>query len=277
MILGESPTTRISRLAERDTGSYHQRIMQTLFILRDTWHDDQDYCIEKCYQAAQQCTYREPNYLEIEKLADFVWKADRNQGNQLKPVPVTDHGLIAEVSKNGDMKMLKSLSMQHPASISAMLDDFYPDEDPWLCIAKDIFGNEIKRKSEWQAMDLSGYEFLLANPLIDNSSRKADNILEERYLVYESDQLGKNWDLHAACILNLSKMVTCVCSHYSGSKSCHALFRVSGYSRQHIEAFKERALKLGGDPATLKPQQFCRLPMGWRKDTNQPQAILYYG
>jgi hypothetical protein len=276
MIIGESPLSRISRLADRDTGTYHDRIMRTLFILKDCFYDDMEYCIDKCYQAAQACQYRQPNHLEIERLAEFVWKADKRDGS-LKPEPTTDHALIAEVSKNGNLKMLKDESKCHPDSISDMLEDFYPDEDPWLCIAKDIYDTEIKRKSDWQKMDLTKHEFLLPNPLKDSTSRKADNISEVRYWTYESDQLGKNWDIHAACILNLSKKVHLRCATYSGGKSIHALFKVKNYSKDYLEHFRERIFMLGGDPSTLKPQQFCRLPGGWRTDTNQPQAILYYG
>ena len=158
--------------------------------------------------------------------------------------------------------MLKDESKCHPDSISEMLEDFYPDEDPWLCIAKDIYDTEIKRKSEWQKMDLTKHEFLLPNPLKDNTSRKADNISEVRYWTYESDQLGKNWDIHAACILNLSKKVHLQCATYSGGKSIHALFKVKNYSKDYLEHFRERVFMLGGDPSTLKPQQFCRLPVG---------------
>lgn len=276
MILGEGPLPRISRLADRDTGSYHERMMRTLFIMKDCWYDHQEYCIDKMYQAADGCEYRSPKYLEIENMAKFVWGADK-RGTDLKPVPTTDHALIAEVSQNGNMDLLKSQSKAHPESISQLLDDLYPDQDPWLCIAKDIWDKEIKRKSEWQKMDLTKYEFLLPNPLKDNTSRKADNIAEVQYWTYESDQFGKNWDLHAACLLHLAKKIPIFSVCFSGGKSCHGLFKVKGYSQDYLEYFRERIFMLGGDPATLKPQQFCRLPGGWRKDTNQPQAILYYG
>lgn len=274
MILGESPISRISRLADRETGTYHQRLMATLFILRDYWPDDQEYCIEVCYRAAEHCTYRNPNHLEIEKLADFVWNAGSREAKP-KAVPVTDHALISEITVDGAMETLKGMSKPHPVSIAKMLDDLFPD-DPWLCIARDIFGTEIKRKSDWQKMDLSEYEFLLPNPLKDNTSRKADNILETRYLTYESDQFGQNWDTHASCLLNLSKFIHLQSVCFSGSKSCHGLFRVKGYSQEHIERFRDRVYQLAGDPCTLRKQQFTRLPGGFRKDKNQPQAILFY-
>lgn len=276
MKIGSSPLERLEHLSEKDVGTYHDRILRTLFILKDAWPNDPEYCIDKCYQAAIHCTYRQPNHKEIENLADFVWRSEGRE-TQVRPIPTTDHALIAEVSKKGNLQMLKEQSKPHPPSIGRLLDDFYPNEDPWLCLAKDVFGTEIKRKSDWQKTDLTEYQFFLANPLKDSTSRRADNISEFRYLTYESDELGRDWDVHASVILNLAKMVKLSCAHYSGGKSIHALFKISGYSQDYIERFKDRVFMLGGDPCTAKPQQFCRLPMGWRGDKAQPQKILYYG
>ena len=69
------------------------------------------------------------DHLETGNMAKFVWGADKRDAN-LKPIPTTDHALLAEMSQNGSMDSLKSQSKPHPESIAIMLDDLLPGSRP---------------------------------------------------------------------------------------------------------------------------------------------------
>jgi len=273
MRIGENYLDKLDKLRDQDIPNYHDRFYLTARILKQSYLDHPEYVIDKMYEASEQCGYRPPGPGEIERIVKYVWANEPTES--YKPMPVTDHTLIAEVCKNADLSTMKAQSKTPPDSINQVLDDLYED-DPYLCIAENVFDTHVKRKSEWKKMDLTKYQFLLPNPLKDSSSRRSDNIAEVRYLTYECDQMGRNWDAQSACLIKLAKMVFLKCATFSGGKSIHGLYRVRGYSSEHIERFLELAHRLGGDPATLKPQQLVRLPNGWRKDTNKPQKILYY-
>ena len=273
MKIGRSPIPGLRKMLQQDYENYHDRLMHTLFVLKESFPDQPDYVLDKMYEAAAQCTYRDPSRHEIENLMDFVWRTDRSE--KIRPVPTADFTLIEEVARNGDLQSFKAQSKTPPETVQEVLEDLFED-DPWLCLAENVFDTTVKRKSEWMQMDLSSYQFILPNPLKDPSSRRLDNIAEVRYTTFESDHFGKDWDKQAACLIKLAKIVFLKVATFSGGKSIHGMFRIKNYSKEHIENFHDLACRLSGDPATLKPQQLVRLPNGFRKDTNQPQKILYY-
>ncbi|MDC0157307.1 hypothetical protein OAK38_06075 [Verrucomicrobia bacterium] len=275
MIVGNTAMARLKAIAAKDYPSYHARIRATAFVFKDTWPGHPDYWEQKLYEAAGACTaYREPNRNEIENLVDWV---DTVEGGveRPKPVPVADEALIAEVAKNGDLDTLKAMSGEIPPSVHAMVDGLF-DDDPYLCIANSVFDTAIKRKSDWLSEDIGRHQFLLPNPLKDTSSRSHANVAEQRYMVFECDTMGDDFDRQAAMIIRLNKILPLVCATGSGGKSIHGFFRCKNYSEEQKNIFLDYAHRLGADPATLKPGQLARLPGGWRHDKSTEQEVFFY-
>lgn len=273
MIIGKSPLHRLQKLLDKDVEGYNHRMRLTAYILRDSFPNDPDYVVEKMYQAAEQCMYRHPGRNEIERLVDHAYSVEPNE--QIKPIPTADHAFIAEVGRKGDLDELKNQSMEIPESISDILDDLFPD-DPFLCICESIWDTSVKTKSEWQKMDLRKYQYILPNTLKTIDGRKSQNIDQVRYLVWESDMLNKDWDLMASIILRLSKILPCKLVLHSGGKSLHSWHRCTNFGQQQLDNFIDTALRLGGDPATLKSTQLVRLPQAIREDNQRQQKVLFY-
>ena len=274
MIIGNPPLARLQAIANKDYPSYHARIRATLFVFKELWPEHADYWEQKCYEAAAQCQYRPPNRNEIENLVDWVYSCEGG-AERAKPIPVPDQSLIAEIAKQGNLEALRAKSGPIPSSAQEVIDGLYQD-DPFLCIADSVYDVTIKRKSEWIQENLSRKQFLLPNPLRDPTTRRHDNVSEQRFFVFECDLMGDDYDRQSSMILRLNKILPLACACLSAGKSIHGYFRCQNFSQGQIDTFLEFAHRLGADPATLKPGQLARLPGGWRHDAAKEQEIIYY-
>lgn len=162
------------------------------------------------------------------------------------------------------------------------------DSDDLLCIGSDPFSPLTRKLGEWQDTDLSNLQLIVPNPMqaregltkegnlsaraLSNSSPES----ERRFVIYEHDQeLDINqqaaviWKLHE---ISPFKLVLAV---HSGGKSLHGWFYTYGGNPEQVDKFKRVAVVLGGDPATMRLNQFCRLPDGLRDNGNR-QSIMYF-
>jgi hypothetical protein len=162
------------------------------------------------------------------------------------------------------------------------------DSDDLLCIGSDPFSPVTRKLGEWQDTDLSNLQLIVPNPMQaregltkeGNLSARALSISspesERRFVIYEPDQ-DLDIDQQAAVIWKLHeispfKLVLAVCS---GGKSLHGWFYTCGANPDLVDKFKRVAVLLGGDPATMRLNQFCRLPDGLRDDGTR-QSIMYF-
>lgn len=105
-------------------------------------------------------------------------------------------------------------------------------------------------------------------------SRSKDNIERQKFMVVESDELGRNevgavfrW-LRESAGLRLRAVV------FSGNKSLHGWFEWP--SRESLlEELKATLTGFKCDPATLRPSQPVRLPGAYRADKGAYQRLIY--
>ena len=122
-------------------------------------------------------------------------------------------------------------------------------------------------------------QFICQSTLKDRTAgRNNDNVETQKYLVFETDDLPRDWDSQAGLItrltqeLGLPKMILT-----TTSKSLHAHWSAEGYSAAQIQKWRDVATMLSGDRQLLTvPCQLVRLPGGTHEKTKLQQKVIFY-
>lgn len=114
-------------------------------------------------------------------------------------------------------------------------------------------------------------------PRLGKKSRRAEeNLTAYEYLLIESDSV--EIELWLRVLSKLDLPIVSVTT--SGSKSAHALVRVSATDRTDylLKASKiaDLVVPLGADPAAMSAVRLTRVPGCVRKDTGKPQQLIYF-
>jgi hypothetical protein len=105
-------------------------------------------------------------------------------------------------------------------------------------------------------------------------SRCKANILQQPYIVLESDTLSKDKSGGLFRWLDKNDILRLRCVVDSGNKSLHGWFEMP--PAKHIPILKKVLTVLGCDRSMFSPSQPVRLPGGWRDaDRQRPQPVLY--
>lgn len=119
-------------------------------------------------------------------------------------------------------------------------------------------------------------QFKAIERLGKKSRRAEENLVAYEYLLIESDSVELELWLRV-----LSKLTLPIVSvTLSGSKSAHALIRISAKNRvEYLEKASEIAdvlVPLGADPAAMSAVRLTRVPGCIRKDTGKAQTLIYF-
>jgi len=162
---------------------------------------------------------------------------------------------------------------------------FEPDDVVWIGTKKNDSANDT-HPPEWIAKCKARFrpvrEWLKESEcpgilIVPNTfkpgvhSRSDENVLARRYLVIESDDLDKN----QVCAVfkwteQFAKLRAIV---DTGGKSLHGWFEWPAPGV--VAQLKEILPQLGCDDAMFTPSQPCRLPGGYRAETDRYQSLLY--
>jgi hypothetical protein len=161
----------------------------------------------------------------------------------------------------------------------AVIDYLFP-RDALLCCGRTKSDFRTLPREAWRGK-LAAMQFIVPSPMrskwgVTKEGKKSQHCLDNtgprRFLVIEQDK--GTLDEQAAILLHLTNGAPLVLAVFSGSKSLHGWFYVSGQREAHVEAFMRKACTLGADPATWLRSQFCRMPAGTR-DNGKPQTLYF--
>lgn len=261
--------------------TYHQKMIRSASLLRD--HNvPPKRAVELMHDASEKVLRRKPAVGEIEHIVAWVYQmkgVDMGIRNYEKPRVTArrNQTIIDAWASKGSLDALKRRSSPIPTKPETILEDLYRDED-LLHISPDIFHDTIKSRSEWVAGGLQGMQYFC--PCIFKGTEKgrlAENIDRRKYIVFETDEMPKDWDSQCGLIDRLSQELDLIMVTASGNKSLHALFNANTPCKDRIQKFTDLVVTLGGDHAVLRPTQMVRFPWGTNSKTNQIQEVLYYG
>lgn len=240
--------------------------------------------VEMIRAASQTVTRREPGRGEIERWVNKVYQsqATLRPYDQPKTGIRVEQKLIDEFASKGSINRLRERSARIPLEPKEILANLY--EPDTLLHLTPHWGQpkDVKTCAEWITSDLSEKQFICPAHLKSRElGRCIDNVMHRHFLVYESDRpgLASNWDGQAGCIERLMKDMPLRLIVWSGSKSLHAWFDISTRRKDHVQDFIGTCIKLGADPAALRPAQLVRMPYGIRKEYGkQPknQKVIFY-
>ena len=152
-----------------------------------------------------------------------------------------------------------------------------------LCVGKSADDYGVVRAS-----DLAEHEsaqFIVPNPLRKPAGRTQsgrltshcrDAVGPRRYIIMENDS-GLTLDQQTAILFWVAEKTETPLRLIvrSGGKSLHGWFDTAGASEVDIFNWVRLVVRVGFDPRLILPEQFCRLPGGFRPDKQARQEILY--
>jgi hypothetical protein len=126
-------------------------------------------------------------------------------------------------------------------------------------------------------------QFKAIERLGKKSRRAEENLVAYEYLLIESDSVDLELWLRVLSqhlYSDLTTYLPIVSVTTSGSKSAHALVRISAKDRaEYLEKASEIAdllVPLGADPAAMSAVRLTRVPGCIRKDTSKAQTLIYF-
>jgi len=147
------------------------------------------------------------------------------------------------------------------------------DQVPEAAVAGILANNT---EGAWVMVNPVDGQFKAIERLGKKSRRAEENLVAYEYLLIESDSVDLELWLRVLSKLNLPIVSVTT----SGSKSAHALVRVSAKDRaEYLEKASEIAdlvVPLGADPAAMSAVRLTRVPGCIRKDTGKAQTLIYF-
>jgi hypothetical protein len=279
--LGASPTKRFSALlkrAESEGMNYHDMMVLAAGTMRRLGKSPEQ-AIEMMHEAADKVTRRQPAAGEIERAVNFTFQSDVSTGRQWERPSdrvKINRNLIAEFASKGDIGKLQGKSGPIPSDTESILKDLYGG-DELLHLAPDIYRGDVKSQSEWLSDGIDEMQFICpANFKDRKGGRLAENVDYRKYVVFETDDLPKDWDGQAGLLEHLGQFMPLRMVVWSGGKSLHGWFSIETRLKDRVQKFYDLAVQLGGDKAVLRPAQLVRVPNGIRQENGKVQKTIYY-
>jgi hypothetical protein len=205
----------------------------------------------------------------------------------VQPIPkwpkVNDEQRAAIIRDGGGLADLWELSPlrieDNDTHTEEIIDRLFPG-NPFLCCGQSQDSFDTKPRADWRGK-LPGLQFIVPSPMLTITGKTKTgkiskhtlaNTGSRRFLVCEFDT--GTMDSHAALLLHLAITAPLVCVVYSGGKSLHGWFFVSGQPEAKVEKFFRYAVSLGADRATWTRSQFVRMPDGMR-DNGMLQTVFF--
>ena len=211
---------------------------------------------------------------------------------------------VREIALNGDTLLtLKESSRGIPESPQRVLGPLYRPETLLWC-GRDKFANSTPRTvGDWLARDLSGYQYIVPNPMTAltgltkggrESYRCLGNTGPRKFLVIEFDfkpgastevdtlltDLQKQGrtvgDLNAALHCHLQEFLPLAMVVFSGGSSLHGWYPCEHIAPEKQEIFFDYAVTLKADPQLRNHSQPVRFPWGKRASNGAVQEVLYF-
>jgi hypothetical protein len=265
--------------AETEGMNYHDQMVQIAFIL--IYHKvPYPRIIELMHLASESVTRRKPRVGEIEGIVGWAGQNEGVGGKHDFKRPSKkvrrNQDIIDEWRSKGSVKALMARSGAIPKKSEVILKELF-EQDSLLHLSPDIFRDHIKPLHEWIAEDLTNMQYLCPCSFKDRQhGRLAKNVLQRKYVVFETDDLPDDWDGQAGLIERLAQEQRLILICWSGRASLHAWFRVDG-DQKSIEEFENLAITLSGDPAVIRrPAQMVRFPWGKNTKTGNQQQVIYF-
>jgi len=211
---------------------------------------------------------------------------------------------VREIALNGDTLLnLKECSRGIPESPQHVLGALYRPETLLWC-GREKFANTTPRTIEdWLVRDLSGYQYIVPNPMTAltgltkdgrESYRCLGNTGPRKFLVIEFDfKAGESiavdtllsdlqkqgrtvGDLNAALHSHLQEFLPLAMAVFSGGSSLHGWYPCEHISPEKQELFFDYAVTLKADPQLRNHSQPVRFPWGKRASSGAVQEVLYF-
>lgn len=231
--------------------------------------------------ASMSVLRRKPSALEIENWIKWAYTKKQQDvgtlaGRKTRSQARRNPDIIAEWAKKGSLQDLINRSEPIPQKASEILESLYQDDD-LLHISPNKFRKDVKSRDEWLQDDLTRMQFFCPCIFKDvETGRLAENVAQRKYIVFETDDLPKDWDAQSGLINRLSQEQKLVLVVNSSNKSLHAVFEAPD-TEEATNKFTDLAITLGADRAVLRPSQMARFPWGTNEKTGKIQEVLFYG
>lgn len=277
------PLAKAVATAMKSPGDFHRKVrMVASHLVRE--FDDDEAITECLHEATQRVKRRRMSRAEVANVVQWV---RRGPGHGVKvdkapreqPVNPARQRQVDAIGWSLDAMREKSDPI--PDNPSQALAVMYPG-DPFICIGYAVHDFAVRRRSEWQQLDLSRHERLCPNPFNapfltrpdGSTSFKCNELIHHRrFLVIEFDDAGL--DQQATRLGWLGKRMPLALVLFSGSKSLHGYYRCDTFSKPSQRLFFELALSIGADRAMWCASQFSRLPGGLNHKTGIRQTIHF--
>lgn len=277
--IGEKFTDLFQR-AKKEGMTYNSTMGGVANICADFEVDPQIAC-DQMHLASLSVLRRRPQPLEIENWIKWAYQNKQSavsglRSRKAKSQARRNPDIIAEWASKGSLEAIMDRSKAIPKTADEILESLYQDQD-LLHISPNKFRKDVKSRDEWLQNDLSSMQFFCPCVFRDaETGRLADNVAERKYIVFETDDLPKDWDAQCGLIDRLSQDQELVLVVNSSNKSLHAVFKAPD-TEEAINKFTDLAITLGADRAVLRPSQMARFPWGKNEKTGKIQEVLYYG
>ena len=190
---------------------------------------------------------------------------------------VLDHNLVDRALTSSSVSNTAVI----PDSVGHWHQLFAPTD--MLCVGKSADDYCVVRASELSAQ--ADAQFIVPNPLRKPAGRTQsgrltshcrDAVGPRRYIIMENDH-GFSLDQQTAILFWVAEKTETPLRLIvrSGGKSLHGWFDTAGACEVDIFNWVKLVARVGFDPRLILPEQFCRMPGGFRPDKNVRQEILY--
>ncbi len=197
----------------------------------------------------------------------------------------TERASVLSKAPHAALSMLRERSpIKNPQSLptAEVIDLIFGDGDPLLCFSTASRYANTDRRSCFRGTEHC-YNLLVPSPMSARyghtkgegkvTSRSLENVGPRMHVVIEFD--SGSVEEQAGLILHLATFSFPLRAViFSGGKSLHAWFVVSGIAEEFVERFLRYAAWLGADTATFSPVQLVRMP-NVEREPGRMQAVLY--
>ena len=217
---------------------------------------------------------------EVEVTVANVYATDPDSLPPREKWPAFNPIRRAEICKSGfTLDALRAASPGKDADTASVMRAMFREHE-LLCCAWEDRRFDTRPLALWP--DLSALRYLVPSPMSrvwgktkagHPSKHSVDNTGPRRYIVAEFD--SGSLDDHACLARELSRSAPLVLCVFSGGKSLHSWFNVSGWEETKLRNFFNYAVSVGADRAMWLRSQFSRIPGGLHA-SGARQEIHYF-
>ena len=281
IIKGKSLREKLEDLMRRvESGElgYHDQQIRVSKILQDEKIPN-EVIWEEFQKARDKVQRRFASDTELQNAISWKSNGINNSRPYEKPDRVVKpcQASIDTWASMGKVEDLMRSSNEIPQDPKDILRDMYEPND-YLFIHETLGLGPILTRDEWCERDLTNMQFICQSILRDpKAGRNNANVEKQKWYVFETDLMPKDWDGQAGLIIRLSQELPLKAVVASGSKSLHSFFQGNVPRKDKIKRWFELAKMLGGDNQVLDVRcQLVRFFWGLNQKTNQRQKVIFY-